>query len=214
MRHARMSIVLASLVIINPSNAQEAVQQPRAEHLALCSACHGVAGNSQIPTIPSLAGQGERYLLRQLKAIQSGSPSQTGSTIGRSLPEMTGLLSPITDADLAALAAYYAHQKPSLSGEADPTSNHAAGAQLYHGGRTSAAIPACSACHAPDGSGNTLAAYPRVAGLSARYLSAQLNAYREGRRTTDGNTHTMRQIAEKLSPADIDALAQYIQNLR
>ncbi|HAN27619.1 MAG TPA: cytochrome c4, partial [Haliea salexigens] len=36
----------------------------------ICSACHGADGNSPVPTFPKLAGQGQRYLLKQLMDIR------------------------------------------------------------------------------------------------------------------------------------------------
>ena len=39
---------------------------------AMCGACHGADGNSAAPNFPKLAGQGERYLLKQMNDIKSG----------------------------------------------------------------------------------------------------------------------------------------------
>ena len=39
---------------------------------ATCSACHGMDGNSLNPEWPNLAGQGEVYIVRQLKAFHAG----------------------------------------------------------------------------------------------------------------------------------------------
>ena len=36
---------------------------------AMCGACHGADGNSAAPNFPKLAGQGERYLLKQMNDI-------------------------------------------------------------------------------------------------------------------------------------------------
>lgn len=77
---------------------------------AVCGACHGPDGNSLVPIFPRLAGQGERYLLKQLHDIKDGK---------RVVLEMTGQLNPLTDQDLADIAAYYAGQKGNV-GTADP----------------------------------------------------------------------------------------------
>ena len=37
-----------------------------------CAGCHGEAGNSDTPSYPKLTGLGEKYLLKQLKDVQSG----------------------------------------------------------------------------------------------------------------------------------------------
>lgn len=77
---------------------------------AVCGACHGPDGNSMAPNFPKLAGQGERYLTKQLHDIKSGK---------RQVLEMTGLLTNMSDQDLADIAAYFASQKGSV-GAADP----------------------------------------------------------------------------------------------
>ena len=42
-----------------------------AKLVGACAACHGKDGNSESPANPKLAGQGEKYLLKQLRDIQS-----------------------------------------------------------------------------------------------------------------------------------------------
>jgi len=42
-------------------------------------------------------------------------------------------------------------------------------------------VASCLACHGAQGEGMTAAGYSRLAGLSAEYISAQLNAYIDGR---------------------------------
>src|SRR5690606_15744688 len=73
--------------------------------VALCAACHGPAGASAISTNPKLAGQGARYLNKQLHDIKSGA---------RVVPEMTGLLDSLSDQDLLDIAAYYSEQESSF----------------------------------------------------------------------------------------------------
>ncbi|MCP6373845.1 c-type cytochrome, partial [Klebsiella pneumoniae] len=46
--------------------------QGRSGKAAVCGACHGPDGNSAAPNFPKLAGQGERYLLKQMHDIKSG----------------------------------------------------------------------------------------------------------------------------------------------
>ena len=68
---------------------------------APCSACHGADGNSAAPTFPNLAGQGEKYLVKQLKDIRDGA---------RPVPTMAGQVDNMSDAQLADIAAFYASQ--------------------------------------------------------------------------------------------------------
>ncbi|WP_434593890.1 cytochrome c4 [Pseudomonas sp. R4-83] len=171
---------------------------------AVCGACHGPDGNSMAPNFPKLAGQGERYLTKQLKDIKDGK---------RVVLEMTGLLTNLNDQDLADLAAYFASQKGSV-GAADPKIV-ARGEGLFRGGNLDKGLPACTGCHSPNGSGNAAAGFPHLGGQHAQYIAKQLTDFRkeDGGRANDGDAMTMRTIARKLSDEDIAAVSSYIQGL-
>ena len=91
-------IILTSIFLFlgagNPDKGQDKV--------AVCSACHGSDGNSVVGLWPSLAGQNEKYLTKQLRLVKSGD---------RVIASMTGLLDNLEDSDLEDIAAYYASQK-------------------------------------------------------------------------------------------------------
>ncbi|OEC38902.1 cytochrome C [Pseudomonas sp. 1D4] len=169
---------------------------------AVCGACHGPDGNSLAPNFPKLAGQGERYLLKQLHDIKAGK---------RQVLEMTGLLTNLSDQDLEDIAAYYSSQAGSV-GAADPKLV-ARGEALFRGGKLEEGMPACTGCHAPDGAGNAAAGFPHLGGQHAQYVAKQLTDFREGNRTNDGDNMIMRAIAAKLSNKDIEAVSSYIQGL-
>ncbi|WP_459207369.1 c-type cytochrome [Pseudomonas sp. MLB6B] len=169
---------------------------------ALCGACHNPDGNSLAPNFPKLAGQGQRYLEKQLHDIKSGK---------RPVLEMTGMLEGFDDQDLADIAAYFASQKGSV-GAADPKLVER-GRALFNGGDLDKGMPACTGCHSPDGAGLALAGFPHLSGQHAQYVSKQLTDFREGNRTNDGDAMTMRTIASKLSNKDIEAISSYIQGL-
>ncbi|MCU1748251.1 c-type cytochrome [Pseudomonas sp. 6D_7.1_Bac1] len=169
---------------------------------AVCGACHGPDGNSMAPNFPKLAGQGERYLNKQLHDIKSGK---------RTVLEMTGLLTNLSDQDLADLAAYFASQKGSV-GAADPKVV-AHGEELFRGGKLDQGMPSCIGCHSPNGAGNAAAAFPHLGGQHAQYIAKQLTDFREGNRTNDGDTKIMQSIAAKMSNKDIEAVSSYIQGL-
>ncbi|MCO7628355.1 cytochrome c4 [Pseudomonas fluorescens] len=171
---------------------------------AVCGACHGPDGNSMAPNFPKLAGQGERYLTKQLHDIKSGK---------RTVLEMTGLLTNLSDQDLADMAAYFASQKGSV-GAADPKLV-ARGEALFRGGNLTKGLPACTGCHSPNGTGNAAAGFPHLGGQHAQYIAKQLTDFRkeEGGRKNDGDTMTMQTIAKRLSDEDIAAVSSYIQGL-
>ncbi|GLH40836.1 c-type cytochrome [Pseudomonas moraviensis] len=171
---------------------------------AVCGACHGPDGNSMAPNFPKLAGQGERYLDKQLHDIKSGK---------RVVLEMTGLLTNLNDQDLADISAYFASQKGSV-GAADPKIV-ARGEALFRGGNLEKGLPACTGCHSPNGAGNAAAGFPHLGGQHAQYIAKQLTDFRKevDGRDNDGDAMTMRTIARKLSDEDIAAVSSYIQGL-
>ena len=63
-----------------------------------CAGCHGAAGISNNPLWPNLAGQQPGYLVKQLKAFRDGS---------RTDPMMGAMAKPLSDEDIANLAAWY-----------------------------------------------------------------------------------------------------------
>lgn len=169
---------------------------------AICAACHNADGNSLAPNFPKLAGQGERYLLKQMQDIQSGK---------RPVLEMTGMLAAFNEQDLADIAAWFASQKSSV-GAADPALVDR-GRALFNGGDLAKGLPACTGCHSPDGAGLALAGFPHLSGQHAQYVSKQLTDFREGNRSNDGDAMIMRTVSSRLSNKDIEALSSYIQGL-
>ncbi|MFK0569730.1 c-type cytochrome [Endozoicomonas sp.] len=168
-----------------------------------CTACHGLTGISPAPLWPNLAGQGERYLVKQITEIKEGD---------RSVPEMAPFVSTLSKQDIEDLAAWYASQ-PAPLGATDPK-YVSLGEALYRGGDAKKAIPACSACHSITGKGNYLAGFPQIAGQKPEYTAKQLRDFREGDRTNDGDIKIMRTIAEKMSNKEIEAVSNYISGLR
>ena len=171
-----------------------------------CSACHGMDGATGLdPTYPDLAGQNERYLLRQMQLIQSNE---------RPILLMTGQLTGKSDKDLENLAAYYA-SLPGKIKQAEGDDEAIAQAQaIYRGGILERRVPACMACHSPSGGGNAPAGFPRLRGQPAAYTEIQLKAFREAERRTDEDYGgMMRDAARGLTDKEISLLADYLQGL-
>jgi cytochrome c553 len=203
-----LSIVFSSLAVSGLTLGASALGEGSAEEGQTkanpCVACHGVNGNSANPEWPSLAGQSAAYIIKQLKAFKVGE---------RQNPLMTPMAQPLSDDDMEDLAAYYSKQ--ALTGlEAEP-SKVAEGRRLYRGGDSVGSIAACTACHGPNGRGIAAAGYPSIQGQHATYVAAQLKAYRSGTRKTDQpQNQMMRNVANRLTDAQIDAVAAYVQGLR
>lgn len=74
-------------------------------------------------------------------------------------------------------------------------------------------VAACAACHGPTGAGNPAANFPGLKGQHVTYLKNQLNAFRKGERANDAG-QMMRNIAAKMTDAEIDAVSEYIAGLQ
>ncbi len=204
-------ILLASVIVLGAVSQVAMAEGDAAAgktKAAACFACHGADGNSAAPTFPKLAGQGERYLIKQIHDIKAKT---------RSVPAMAGLTDNLSDQDIADIAAYFAGQTTSMDqAKKEPL---AKGEQIFRAGIRDRGVPACTACHTPTGSGNALAGFPRLGGQHADYVATQLKAYRAGAdgdsagRANDGDTMPMRSVAAHLSDSEIAALANYVSGL-
>ncbi len=200
MKSVWIGCVLACSLVASTASAGDAALGAR--KAAVCGACHGINGSSINPEWPNLAGQHETYVAAQLLQFQQGA---------RVDPLMTPMAVGLTDADMQDLGAHYARQTPAGL-EADP-SNWKNGEKIYRGGDPERGIPACIACHGPQGKGNGPAKYPALRAQHAVYATKQLKAFADGKRSTLGND-IMQVIAEKLTDDEMRALASYAQGLR
>ncbi|HTV49681.1 MAG TPA: c-type cytochrome [Steroidobacteraceae bacterium] len=190
--------------------ADGSVQQGAAK-TAVCTACHGPAGNSTNPQWPKLAGQNAVYINQQLQLFKAAV---------RNNAVMMPMGATLSDKDMHDIAVYYEAQTP-LGGEADP-SYWQAGEALYHEGDPARGIPACIACHGPVGRGNLASGYPALRAQFAEYVVKQLTDYASGARYAGAaagkpqspNAIMMTTIAKLLKPEDMRNVASYVQGMR
>jgi cytochrome c553 len=164
-----------------------------------CITCHGPKGQSAAGTWPKLAAQHPAYLARQLKSYKDGT---------RANPIMMGMAAALTDQDMNNIAAYLGQQQPS-QGFAENKDTIELGKSIYRGGIAAKNVPACAACHSPNGAGIP-AQYPRQGGQWAEYSNTQLMLFREGTR----KNIQMNMIAAKLSDQEMKAVSDYMAGLR
>ena len=168
---------------------------------ASCAGCHGVDGNSANPEWPKLAGQGEKYLVKQLQEFKAGK---------RTNALMAAQAMPLSEQDMQDLSAYFASQSQT-QGAADESLLEA-GEAIYRGGNPSSGVAACIGCHGPNGSGNPKAGFPAIGGQHAKYTASQLNAFHKSDRANDAGK-MMRNVAGKMTASEIEAVSSYVQGL-
>ncbi|SFV86203.1 Cytochrome c4 [hydrothermal vent metagenome] len=204
---------LTLALISTQSLATGDAEQGKAKSVT-CIGCHGVDGNSVVPTFPKLAGQSEAYLLKQLKEFKSNS---------RVDGVMSGIVAPLSETDMANLAAYYAGQKtsPGILATGD---TFTLGQKIYRGGKKSTGVTACIACHGPRGKGVPSAGFPILTSQHALYVSKQLKLFRQHSiNLQTGETKPSRtndyegmmvSFTKNLTNKEIDAVSAYISGLK
>jgi cytochrome c553 len=93
-----LALAAAFTLAAAPSSASADAAAGRTK-AQMCATCHGANGLAVAPNTPHLAGQPEPYLVEQLKAYRSGK---------RAHEVMDVVAKPLTDADIADLAAWFA----------------------------------------------------------------------------------------------------------
>lgn len=213
---AATSLCVASLSVYAAESVPEydvAAGQTIAE--GNCAACHGVNGVSIVPAQPNLGGQNIKYLYKQLKDFKSGY---------RVNGIMQAQIAGLSEQDLANVAGYYATQAPWGVGYGNPATNDEA-SKLFLGGDKSRGVIPCAGCHGPKAGGNEYAAFPRLGGQHAAYISTQLKLFRAAGREDDvtgkdqvrindaakeGDKGMMQTVASKLSDRDIRILSDFL----
>jgi cytochrome c553 len=172
---------------------------------AACLGCHGAHGEGMPAAhVPRIAGQTAFYLKKQLDNYADGT---------RDNPIMVNFAKPLSEKQREELAAQFAAMSAPFVGQAASVSDmtRARGHQLAYQGDESKRVQACNNCHGPDGVGLP-GSTPYLAGQSAEYLGSALKAWRDGTRKNDPG-QLMRPVAERLSDADIAAVAAYFASV-
>lgn len=209
MKFSKVVMALVCSLAVAPAMALEGDAEAGKNKAAVCGACHGADGNSDAAINPKLAGQGEKYLVKQLMDYKSGA---------RENAIMAGQAGALSEQDMADLAAYFSSQTIKV-GQADPALVEA-GERIYRGGNMTTGLSACAGCHGPAGAGIDAAGFPALGGQHAAYTVSQLKAFRAAGRNDEKGPHRandpaamMRDIAAKMSDEEINAVASYIAGL-
>ena len=160
---AGAAFMAASAIV--PAQAAGDIEAGR-ERAKTCAACHGAAGISAMPGVPTLAGNLDGFLQWQLVFFR---------TERRKNPVMTALAANLSDEDVRNLGAYYASLPPDTRPPAQDPSP-----ALTEAGRELAETHRCSGCHTEAFTGKQGAA--RLAHQREDYIAKSLTDYRSGQR--------------------------------
>jgi cytochrome c553 len=171
-----LPMMLALAGLSGPSQAQDAKvgdAAKGADKAAMCIGCHGIVGYQatfpELYKVPMISGQGAKYIVSSLTAYQKGD---------RKHPTMRGIAAPLTEQDMADLAAFYEAQgKTAAAGSPAPA---ALATPVPEALKDRMAV--CVSCHGANFSTPIDGSFPRLAGQHADYLYAALKSYH-----TDGN---------------------------
>lgn len=193
----RRMLVLAAIVLTSSTQAHAATDAAAGkEKASICGPCHGVNGVSVRRGIPSLAGQQDQYIQRQLVLFRSGR---------RSNPTMGPLAANLSDEDVRNLGAYFA----SLPYTVKPATE-APNAELAANGKVIAGRHHCASCHMDTYRGKRAAA--AIADQREDYLVKAMTDYRSASRPgTIGAPMT--KVAAGLNDEQIAAVSHYIATL-
>lgn len=159
-----------------------------------CFVCHGPRGQSLNAWYPALSGQPKAYIAAQLHAFANDQ---------RPNPYMGPLAKEMSDAQIDALATYFARQAPTRNEDVPADAN------LQQRGLALVQARSCQACHGEKLMGKDQA--PRLVGQGADYLAKQLADFKTGARKDPSGA--MNGIAATLSGQDLPAVARYLASV-
>jgi cytochrome c553 len=196
-------LVLSACTNIQSSrNVNDSAVAGKTIAIQVCSACHGITGESTSPMFPKLAGQQRQYLVAQLADFKGHDRSDS-----RGAEYMWGFTH-LTDKQVGELADYFAAQTP-MKGRTDTSAALARGQVIFDSGVPEKGVVQCSACHGPGGQGNE--GFPRLAGQHANYVLEQIKVFQLTDQRPRGAA--MKQVTHELSDTDALAVSKYIESL-
>jgi cytochrome c553 len=170
-----------------------------------CARCHGPRGEGRgSAAFPKLAGQNREYLINALEAYaKQRRPS------GIMMP----LAAPLDRSEWVALADYYSSFSLTANPPGDyPAEEVAHGRTIAHAGIRAQGVPSCADCHGPSQTPRN-PAYPQLAGQYADYLVLQLELFKAHARGGSPYAHIMNNVASRLQPNQMRAVARYYASL-
>lgn len=192
---ARGRTVLGLLLVLSLQPSSASLAQTLEERKGLCVVCHGEAGQSANPDIPSIGGQPKLFVMYQLFFYREGR---------RKNPEMNAIAKGISDGDLDALAEWVSKLPPPEAAKDGIDGERMQRGEAVSKGRQ------CGSCHNPDYSGREQ--MPRLAGQREAYLLRSFKEYQAGTRV--GTQAAMAEAVRGLGEPELADLSYYLANFR
>jgi cytochrome c553 len=162
---------------------------------AVCAACHGADGRSDMAGTPVLAGQHSLYAITQLFLFREGR---------RDNEAMVALAKQMKDADLRGFSDYIGTlppvPAPAPAAPPDPA--------RMNQGQALAREHKCIFCHGADLAGGQ--GVPRIGGQKEDYVRATLQGFKSGARP--GYTRAMTEALSQVPEQDLPLLAYFVAN--
>ena len=200
------ALVVAGIAACANPKASRNVDDPDVKGATLavqvCSACHGVTGQSVSPAFPKLAGQQHDYLMAQLTDFKG---HERGDS--RGVQYMWGFTH-LSANQVEELALYFSSQPPMLAANT-PQADLARGKEIFESGVPDKGVVQCAACHGPTAEGN--GGFPRLAGQHAPYVLEQIKVFQLTDKRPRGAP--MKAITHDLSESDALAVAHYVASI-
>jgi sulfide dehydrogenase cytochrome subunit len=192
-----MSLILAISTTAGMANDELRQAGPPPLSAQICFPCHGEAGISRAPAIPSLAGLPRVYLLNVLKGYRHG--GRFGTIMGR-------LLQNYSDARLVEMANYFSRQTPVIPKQRVDWDLVSLGRQLHR--------LYCRDCHGDRGEDAEFDA-PRLNGRWMGYLRWTLQDYLLGvNQTEDEMSQALVRVIRRHGERGVEALVHYYGSAR
>lgn len=199
------ALCISTPILAAKTDGARIAKQGNGKGALACIACHGQKGEGNPAAgFPYLAGLPAVYIKNQLHALQKGS---------RNNAVMKAIASNLSDAEITAVADFYASLKPpKVAKNTDGvTADNSIGAGLAISGKWSAGTPACFKCHGENGTG-IAPHFPPIAGQPFTYIKNQLQDWQNGKRRNDPQG-LMQAVANSLNQQEIESVAHFLSAL-
>jgi len=185
----KLGLLIGFLTVTSIVHTQEKTAQ---ELVGACARCHGTDGNSISGQYPTLAGQNEEYLIKQLRDFKSGA---------RRNIQMSPLVGILSDDGIVLLAKFYSGERIIKHRGIDE--------DLAKAGKSVAKTRGCAACHQANYRG--AGPIPRLSLQKRVYLEQTMKDFRDGKRTNDSGLKT--EVMKKLSDEEIKVLSHFLAGM-